>query len=185
MLAYLDPSRSLAGVLTRIERSRSAGHLRAVFATALLLAALVPSLTAPAKLNWDLVPYLGVANTFLGADSETAHQKVFDLLRGQFSEAEFNKRFRHSRYTIGVEESAEAFANQFPLYSVKPMYPALIALGMSAGFDPLQCAIWIAKIAVIGALMLFYLWMRSVLSALLAASVTLIVGLSPPIVSFA
>jgi len=127
----------------------------------LLLALVGMAVTTPARHNWDMVAYLAVAQTMLGTtDAEQVHQRVWQqvtdavpepTLRRLQGRALSNFRGPRQRDTLAyrqvVAQDPLAFSQQLPFYSVKPLYPSLIALATHAGIAPVAASSAISKVA--------------------------------------
>ena len=156
--------------MTAVERfSGSQLRTSAVVGVLALLLALLSSSLAPAY-NWDLLAYAAIA---LDEGDEVArHERLWNYvdrdipvvaaarLRGESPDLLFGERSKDTlAYRRATAMDARAFSEQLPFYSVKPMYPAMIAavvavvdsvMGIFVGdFDlgPVRASVMVAKVS--------------------------------------
>ncbi len=81
-------------------------------------------------LNWDMVAYMGVAESFSAGDP----QKIYDTTMTEVSQVR-SPEWHYQRRGDILSNRSEAFYQQLPFYSVKPLYTGgiwlLHALGMA------------------------------------------------------
>lgn len=167
------------------------GAVALVFVLLSLLATSIP----PAY-NWDMVAYIALAESWVnpGADSQAVHESTwadvwqniprqqFLHLRGAHLDPDSTQwPLEVIGYRRAVAEDPEVLKAQMPFYSVKPLYPALIAgltvLGLSAVFASVLVtkASWVAM-----GCFVFVLLRRRF--ALLPSLIALLISMSLPIV---
>ena len=105
--------------------------------------------------NWDMLAYMAVALRMEGASTVRAHDETYDIIRSSVPRAwvdDLTGNFDPDAVAVGLGTTrmsdrnlrrdwaahSDSFATQLPFYSVKPLYPALMALGNSLGLPLIQ-----------------------------------------------
>jgi hypothetical protein len=137
----------------------------------LLLAALSRVVWLNTFYNWDILPYAAFVNepsndpvalhvaAYAAVDAEAPREVAFS-----FSHGEPNRRYRED-----MAGNPWHFAEQLPLYSVKPLYLLALAAIHRAGMGTLDAArlVSLVSFAIFGVVL--FLWLRPFTGALLAA----------------
>ena len=82
-------------------------------------------------LNWDMVAYMGVVESFSTSNPQKIHDATMERARQVYDPS----AYYHHRYENILSNRPEAFYQQLPLYSIKPLYTGgvwlLHVLGMA------------------------------------------------------
>ncbi len=138
----------------------------------LLLAGLVRFAWIYTFYNWDILPYTALVNepssdpvklqasAYTAADAETPREAALDLRGGAINH----------RYRADMAENPWHFAEQLPLYSVKPLYILVLAGIHRLGVGTLNAARVVSLLSYVFFGTILFLWMRPHTGALLAAA---------------
>lgn len=129
--------------------------------------------------GFDIVCYAGAARTWLGETPAQAQANVYRELEAEapWEAAEAIRSL--SDYRKGVATNTEMFAVQLPMYTVKPLYVALVAAGVKLGLSSLGIQFWISAIAYGGFTILLLLALTRVASVPIALTMAAALLLSP------
>ena len=147
------------------------------FLAAFLLMCMLAT-TVPALHNWDMIAYVALANKWVlnEAGDDEVHRRTWSQLRAGVSAPQYaslrgdvdgldvgDLSANAINYRQAVAGDPGALMAQLPFYSVKPLYPALIAVLSVFGVDPVLASTAIAKTCwVLLGCMLFGLLRRTV-----------------------
>lgn len=92
-------------------------------------------------LNWDMVAYMGVAESFSTSDS----QRIYDATMADARQVYDPSTYHRLSHKDGLSNSASHFYQQLPLYSIKPLYTGGIWLLHIFGM-PMAQAAWMLDI---------------------------------------
>ncbi|MCG8492431.1 MAG: hypothetical protein MI743_12505 [Sneathiellales bacterium] len=139
----------------------------------MLLLALGTTVMQNAVYGWDIIPYVGIAKSYTETDKTAIHKQVYAELKEKVDDKKFYNLTRKSDYRTGVFNSPEGLKQQYPFYTVKPAYPALIYF-FSEYFkvDAMDAAEWLAKIPMCFFLLLTFYWANRYLDAVTASLLT-------------
>jgi hypothetical protein len=108
--------------------------------------------------NWDVIGYVGVAHAFRGAPSADLHARTYDDV-GRFCGVDRPNLQQGGAYQVTVATDPGAFAEQLPFYSVKPVYPAAIALLAESGVNAAAASFFVSIAAYVGIAVTILLWL--------------------------
>lgn len=108
--------------------------------------------------NWDILGYVGSAYVYLGRSPQETHAPTYAAALA-FCGGRGNLR-PDSPYQATMAADAVAFAQQLPFYTVKPAYPALIALLARAGVSPARASLIVSIAAYLGIGVVVLLWLE-------------------------
>jgi len=140
--------------------------------------------------NWDLVPYVAVALIDAGEPSDGVREKTYAIVKQSVPPEAFEflsggSEYKKPPYNLGpdyrytVAHDSKIFADQLPFYTVKPVYPALIALLYKAGVNPVTASIAISAAAYAAICLLLYIWISRWLNATISLLITALISLNP------
>ena len=146
-----------AGDLLDFVNSRAAGRIGLILA-ALISAVYAAWFSSRPLYNWDIIPYVAVALRDAGHPADTLRQQTYEIMERSspreaheflFGGSEFKKDTynRETDYRYMVANISKIFADQLPLYTVKPAYPALMSLLVRAGLDPVTATMVVSGAA--------------------------------------
>lgn len=113
----------------------------------------------PAYFNWDMIPYIGLAQHWSGKSIPDAHQETFRLIKSKVTDNQFQALTSGGAYHEGVYKNPVFLQNQFPFYAVKPAYPIMLILLDNLGVDMVTASVGISVISyfLIALLLLYWL----------------------------
>ena len=124
--------------------------------------------------NWDIIPYIGIAQVWSGKDLNEAHAATFALVEQEVSPSRYADLVGRNDYRQGVFDNPDYFHKQFPFYSVKPAYPILLLLLDKLGVDMVSASVGISRACYVltGLLLLAWTWryMPPLPAAMIAAA---------------
>lgn len=130
---------------------------------AVLLVGLIYVGTRIPQYNWDMVPYIGVAQSYISADKKEIHRNTYDQIQKNLSKEQFNQIIGADQptpnYRSLVYENKEYFSQQLPFYSVKPLYPALILALKSIGVNFVSASVWVSRISFLLCMLVILIWL--------------------------
>jgi len=91
-------------------------------------------------MNWDMLGYMGVVANSRSGDTNEIHRITMEAFRQGVPDWLF-KRFGEEHF---LANSADIFRQQLPFYSIKPLYPLLIAIFEMLGAGLAQ-ATWLVS----------------------------------------
>jgi len=101
--------------------------------------------------NWDNLFYLGFAEQIRGDSIAQAHESAYGQARAVLPKADYDRLISDGTPDDLVRgpaaQDAEAFRQQIPFYSVKPVYPLLIASFRCLGVNGVIASFWISAAA--------------------------------------
>ncbi|HET7841196.1 MAG TPA: hypothetical protein VFM21_06300, partial [Terriglobia bacterium] len=137
----------------------------------LLLAGLIRIVWFNTFYNWDVLPYAALVNeplsdpvrlqasAYAAADAEAPREAALDLRGGPINQ----------RYRADMASDPWHFAEQLPLYSVKPLYILVLAGIHHLGAGTFNAARLISLLSFVFFGTILFLWMRPYTGGLLAA----------------
>jgi hypothetical protein len=94
--------------------------------------------------NWDLIPYVGIAQVWSGKDLRDAHSATFTLLEQRVPPGRYADLIGRNDYRQGVFNNPDDLHKQFPFYTVKPAYPILLLVLDKLGMDMVSGSVGIS-----------------------------------------
>jgi hypothetical protein len=160
---------------------RSLSTVCALLFAALLCALVVVSVRRPLY-NWDMLPYVAVARSYFGGDPEQVHREVYDALRAAAPPEKVALLVGPDPvpYRADVAGDAKHFWEQVPFYSVKPLYPLLVAAVHGLGVNVVRASVWVAALAYAAACWLGFAWMARHQPAAVALIAATLLTVAPP-----
>jgi hypothetical protein len=140
--------------------------------------------------NWDMIPYVGIALLDAGQPASTLREKTYDVIKKSTaaeahefllggSEYKKDTYNRGADYRYMVANDSKIFADQLPLYTVKPVYPALMSLLYRVGVNPVRASIAISATAYAAICLLLYVWISQWLNPALSLPIAALLSLNP------
>jgi hypothetical protein len=127
--------------------------------------------------NWDLIGYVGTAQSFTSDDAESIHRATFEDIARSVPDDTYTTLVRVG-YRSAIAENPEQFAQQLPFYTIKPVYPVLMMLGSSLGYSLTASSVAISQIAFCLIAFLVFFWLsRHYAPALAFVATSLVVSL--------
>jgi hypothetical protein len=96
------------------------------------------------KMNFDFFMYVGVTHSFFGDTAVTALDFVKEVARTELPQLNEDSFFA-SAYRAEVWSNADAFSQQLPYYTIKPLYPIFMKGLTLLGFDYLSASVLISS----------------------------------------
>lgn len=136
---------------------------------------------APPAWDWDLIGYVGVAHAVDSHDPVSVHAATYGEIRAHVPADRYARLVDPADpLRLAIAEDPEALHGMLPLYSVKPLYPALMVVLGRAGQSYVDAAMQIPRVAFVGIAVMLALWLRRLLPLLPALLVAgLLVSFSP------
>ena len=146
------------------------------------------SLVRHPQYDWDTFAYVAVALRDAGTPADQIHSATFkimhdflppaywDLLIGQ--NCSVDPEFRQA-----VAANGNAFMAQLPFFSVKPLYPALMAALYEVGAGMIASGMAIAAAAYFGFGVLVYVWFRRWMPPMVAFATMALMMVNPYLVA--
>lgn len=141
--------------------------------------------------NWDMIPYVAVAYSYLEDDPEVVHRKTFSAIAAQVSDNGFDRLTNRNiptnngnkgKYRQGVFKNPEYLRQSMNFYSVKPLYPLLIAGFIMVDVNPVVASVLISKVFYAMTMLLCFVWLLRYLAGIESA-VTVALLFSVPLVT--
>lgn len=167
-----------------VARARVAEHVYRAWVPFLYAAIMVligVGLFRNAVPNWDLVPYAAIAKSLLGTPEHALHEATYSLLSRELSPEAFEKIIEGNDYRRAAAERPESFLQQIPFYSVKPLYPFLMAAINFGGAGLITAGRLITLVSYWALAALVFVWLRRYLSPRATLLASLVIMLQPPI----
>lgn len=153
------------------------GQSRAIpvaITSVILLIVVATTLMQKAVYGWDVVPYVGIAKSFSEDDKTVIHKEVYAELKEKVDPPLFEDLIALGPYRASVYSSPENLKQQYPFYSVKPAYPALIQFfSKTFSITGMEAAEWVAKVPMCILLLTIFFWSSRYLDMVSASLLTL------------
>lgn len=107
--------------------------------------------------TWDTVPY--TASILADDRPESLHERTYAYLASALPASSYGALVA-GPYASDLERSAEHFATQLPMYSVKPAYIGLLRGLNQLGADPLDALLILSLVPGVLICLLMALWLR-------------------------
>ena len=147
---------------------------------------------------WDMMAYMAVALHDLGMPLDQTHDVIYgylqrtlppgnyDVLVGRpspeaivVSGANPTTALADLDFRREVAENKDSFVAQLPFFSVKPLYPALLAVAHAAGLDLVSSGMLISMLSFIALGLVFYFWFAELMPAPVALGVMALLVINP------
>lgn len=152
--------------------------------------------------DWDDFPYLAIALSYGGTAGGLLHEQAYGIMRDTVPKATMDSltgivtseslAATSSTTTIGdpvfrqeMARDSEKFLAQLPFFSVKPIYPALMAVGHLCGLDLMTSGFLVSVLAYVGIGIVLYLWFSEWMPSFVALSIMALLVINPWLVIIA
>jgi hypothetical protein len=137
--------------------------------------------------NWDMLPYMGVVLSYTGSNGiEDIHRQVYAIAKNQVPENFYHRMVDPANaYRNSVAQDPIAFQSQLPFYIVKPLYTRLAYWFYKMGAGLTAATVWPSAISYCLAGLLFFHWCKKYWSIGYACAGSILVMLSPPLLTAA
>ena len=152
--------------------------------------------------DWDTIAYMAVALHMEGVPNDRLHDETYGLIRAALPQAWVDNltgnltpdavAVAHATTTMGNIDlrqdwaaHSESFLAQLPFFSVKPLYPALMAVGNVFGVSLITSGLVISAIAYFLIGMLFFVWFAECMPPFIALGTAALLILNPWLVVLA
>ncbi len=130
--------------------------------------------------NWDMLPYVWLSLSYTGVSGSEATARTFEHARETVSQEKYTELTTRSHYRIETSTHPEKFEQQMRFYTVKPVFPVLMASLVRLGAHPIYAGQIVVAIAcVLLGLVTFALNLRQLSPAGAAALAYLLVTCPP------
>ncbi len=151
-----------------------------------LLAISIIIVMQPSRLNWDMIPYMGIAKTYEIDDYLKVQKSVYEELETELSDADYSRLREGSGYHVYVAENKEYFRQQLPFYSVKPLFPFLIFAGEKlTTISALKIGSMLPKVFLVLVVWLGFFWLSQYSGMLIALAGATVFSLHPATLYYA
>jgi hypothetical protein len=142
---------------------------------------------APPVYDWDLIGYLAVANSFTLTDASAIHARTYQSLQREIPSRQYEALTDpNDSIRATVAESPETLFHMIPLYSVKPLYPAMMYIvAATTGLSYIDSSTLISRLAYVGIALIVAAWLRRLLNIYLALLLAGLIVSFPPMLRLA
>jgi hypothetical protein len=137
--------------------------------------------------DWDAFAYVAVALRDAGTPLDQVHRETFQVMRAFLPPAYWDLLTGHGdvdpEFRQALTANASAFMAQLPFYSVKPIYPMLMAILYETGAGMTASAMAITSAAYFGFGLVVYFWFRCWMQPFIAFAAMALTILNPYLVS--
>jgi hypothetical protein len=183
--AIVEPKRK--EVIGGVQQYTNQPGLANVMASCFLIFIAVLLVRHPRYDNWDAFAYVAVALRDAGMPADQIHGATFKIMQDFLPPAYWDLLTGHgsvdAEFRQAVATNASAFMEQLPFYSVKPVYPALMAASWEAGAGMIASAMAIGSAAYFGFGVLVYVWFRRWMQPVIAFAIMALMMLNPYLVA--
>ena len=156
-------------------------RLAPLLVSVIVAAAAFATKTGPTY-NFDNVFYLGIAEEYRGYSLAEAHDSVYAQIKAALPQADYAKILSDGTpddlVRIPSYESAESYGQQLPFYSIKPVYPLLIAAFRHFGVNGVTASFCISAISLGLLAALCCSWLSRYYAPWTAAAITVLLAFS-------
>jgi hypothetical protein len=160
----------------------------AVLATLYMLALAVYVAQRPSY-AWDMIAYMAIALRDAGTPVARIHDEAYAALDASLPQDQLDElRGRGSvdpEFRQAVAADSDSFQAQLPFFSVKPVYPALMAVLHGAGLGLIASGLAVSAAAYFGIGMLLYVWFARWMTPFVAFGIMALMVLDPFLVVLA
>jgi hypothetical protein len=132
--------------------------------------------------NFDNVFYLGFAEEIRGQTISEAHQSAYAQINAALPKEDYEKILSDGTaddlVRIPSATNVEVYRQQIPFYSIKPVYPLLIAVFRSVGVNGVNASFWISAVSLGLLAALCCSWLSRHYAVGLSAAVAVLIALS-------
>jgi len=136
----------------------------------------------PGTYNFDNVFYLGFAEEVRGSTITEAHESAYAQIKAALPKEDYEKILSDGTpddlVRIPSATNVEVYRQQIPFYSVKPVYPLLIAAFRALGFNGVNASYWISAVSLGLLAALCCIWLSSHYAAGLSAAMAVLIAFS-------
>lgn len=112
--------------------------------------------------GWDVLPYAAIAiSMWNDKDFKEIHSQTYHLAQEVLPQERYAE-FTGGHYRSAMAEHPDYFWQQLPFYTVKPFYPAAIALTSRLGINEIDASILLVRVAYVGLGLLLFIWLASI-----------------------
>lgn len=137
-------SRTPEGQPAPMKRGRGIGHKAATISLMMIVAFNCYAIYLFPVHNWDMVAYIATALSYFNNDVDALHALTYEAVKAEVDPTKFDRLISEifpgppadSGYRREMFDNARSFYDQIPFYSVKPLYPFLIAILIKIGSAP-------------------------------------------------
>ena len=134
--------------------------------------------------NWDMVAYIGVAQSYISTNKAEIHRNTYDQLQKYLPPERFDERIDADIFRSSMYKNADYFSQQLPFYSVKPLYPALMLALNFIGVNFVSASVWISKISFLLCMLVILIWLGRYLKKETASLMVLLILFFNPALFF-
>lgn len=134
--------------------------------------------------GWDLLSYIGTALHFSGLAEDQLHNLTYGAVETHAPKKLFHSLVAGSpdaAWKEALYRDPALFKQTIPYFAVKPFYPALILLLHRLGVGLVEATLTLSITGYLATSAILLLWLRSIMSAVLAAVLTSIIVTHPTI----
>ena len=155
--------------------------------------------------NWDTLPYMAVALIDTGESVADAHHDAYAAARTTIPSAQYdvlvgattaatdesqspcgsNGNLCAQKYMQDTAANARIFAESLPFYTVKPVYPALIAVLHAVGGNLVYATVILALIGYVFSCVVMFFWIGSWLPQQVALPLAILLAFIPQLTGIA
>jgi hypothetical protein len=128
--------------------------------------------------NWDMVPYIAVALIDSGQAVDTAYQAAYAAIETAVPAATVRQlKGTRNEHLIAIDPSR--FVALLPFFTVKPIYPALIAVLHAGGIGLVTASVVISAVSYGLICLLLYVWLAPWMPIGIGVAAMALLSLSP------
>jgi hypothetical protein len=129
--------------------------------------------------NWDMIAYMAVALIDEGTPVASAHDEVYKIAAETVPAIAFRNLTQGTPHFILDYRDPDRFAMLLPFYTVKPLYPALIALLHKAGVNLVAASLTVTATFYVATCLLLFFWISRWVGPLVSAPLTCLIAFLP------
>lgn len=128
--------------------------------------------------NWDMVAYVAVALINSGQPADTAYRATYEAI-GRSVPPAIVERLKDTRNEHLIAADETRFAALLPFFTVKPAYPALIAVLHGMGVDLVAASVAVSAASYALICFLLYVWISRWVPVVVGVALAALLFLSP------
>src|SRR3984957_4012020 len=140
--------------------------------------------------GWDMIAYMAIALRDGGTPAAAIHEQTYEALQAALPQSEFEKLIGRGapdpnlqpddiEFRQTAAANSDSFLAQLPYWSVKPVYPALMAVLHATGLGLIASGLAVSAAAYFGIGMLLYGWFSRWMGPFVAFGVMALLVLNP------
>jgi hypothetical protein len=129
--------------------------------------------------NWDMIAYMAVALIDEGASAAAAHDEVYKVAAETVPATAFRNLTQSTPHLILDYRDPDRFAMVLPFYTVKPLYPALMALLHKAGVNLVAASLVVTATFYVATCLLLFFWISRWVGPLASGPLTCLIAFLP------